>query len=166
MYRLICMVFVADLIACRLNLLMSAVACRLVAPRLWSGFLVWLLQTLLLAGWCGGFCGVRVSKALAACLFSCLFCLLKRGSVYKVLNFDQTYIAFVCFCVSWFDSQGVWIGRAICSVISGNSSCIIGRPSLIHVCWVLFGAWLLSQSNDDCIWLAKFLPLLCIEIEW
>ena len=82
------MVFVADLIACRLNLLMSAVACRLVAPRLWSGFLVWLLQTLLLAGWCGGFCGVRVSKALAACLFSCLFCLLKRGSVYKVLNFD------------------------------------------------------------------------------
>jgi len=38
---LICMIFVADLVACRL---MSAVAYRPVkTPRLWSGFLVWLL---------------------------------------------------------------------------------------------------------------------------
>ena len=36
-------IFVADLIACRLNLFTSAVACRLVTPRLWSGLLVWLL---------------------------------------------------------------------------------------------------------------------------
>jgi hypothetical protein len=33
-------------------------------------------------------------------------------------------------------------------------------PSLIRVCWVSFGAWLLGQSNYDCIWLAKFPPLL------
>ena len=41
--RLICMNSVADLIACRLNFAMSAMACRPVTPRLWSGFLVWLL---------------------------------------------------------------------------------------------------------------------------
>jgi len=35
--------FVADLIACRLNFSMSAVACRPVTLRLWSGFLMWLL---------------------------------------------------------------------------------------------------------------------------
>jgi len=35
--------FVADLIACRLNIFMSAVG-RPVTPRLWSGFLVCLLQ--------------------------------------------------------------------------------------------------------------------------
>jgi hypothetical protein len=46
----------------------------------------------------------------------------------------------------------------------GSSSCIIGRPSLIRVCWVLFGAWLLCRSNYDCIWHAKYPPLLCIEI--
>ena len=41
---LICMIIVADLIACRLNLFMGAVACtRPVTPRLWSGLLVWLL---------------------------------------------------------------------------------------------------------------------------
>jgi hypothetical protein len=39
--RLICIIFVADLIACRLK--MSSVACRPVTPRLWSGFRVWLL---------------------------------------------------------------------------------------------------------------------------
>jgi hypothetical protein len=33
-------------------------------------------------------------------LFSCLFCLLDRGSVYTVLNFDWVYIAFVCLFVS------------------------------------------------------------------
>jgi hypothetical protein len=44
-------VFVADLIACRLSHLMSAVACRPGTPRMleslswmWSGFLVWLLE--------------------------------------------------------------------------------------------------------------------------
>ena len=42
--HLICMVLVTDLIACRLNFFMSAVACRPVRTlRLWSGFLVWLL---------------------------------------------------------------------------------------------------------------------------
>jgi hypothetical protein len=51
------------------------------------------------------------------------------------------------------------------SANTGSSSCIIGRPSLICVCWGLFGAWLLGRSNYDCIWLAKYPPLLCIEIE-
>jgi len=40
MTRLICKILVADLIACRLDFFMSAVP---VTPRLWSGFLVWLL---------------------------------------------------------------------------------------------------------------------------
>jgi len=39
-------------------------------------------------------------------------------------------------------------------------------PSLIRVSWVSFGAWLLGRSNYDCIWLAKFPLLLCIEIVW
>jgi hypothetical protein len=37
------MIFVADLVACRLNLVMSAVAYRQVPLRLWNGFLMWLL---------------------------------------------------------------------------------------------------------------------------
>jgi hypothetical protein len=38
------MIFVADLLAYRLDFFMSAVACRPVRTlRLWSGFLVWLL---------------------------------------------------------------------------------------------------------------------------
>jgi len=53
-------VFVANLIACRLDFITSAVACRPVTPRLWSGFLVWPLYTVpfLLAGWYEGFYGV------------------------------------------------------------------------------------------------------------
>jgi len=44
MPRLICMIFVADLIACRLNLLMSAVASIPENPRLRRDvFLAWLL---------------------------------------------------------------------------------------------------------------------------
>jgi hypothetical protein len=43
MSRLICIMFVTDLIACRLDFNMSAVARRPVTPRLWSGLLVWLL---------------------------------------------------------------------------------------------------------------------------
>jgi hypothetical protein len=45
MSRHICMIFVADLTACRLDFFTSvaAVACRPATPRLWSGFLVWLL---------------------------------------------------------------------------------------------------------------------------
>ena len=40
-------------------------------------------------------------------LFSCLFCLLSRGSVYVVPNFDEMHIAFVwLYGVSWFHSQG------------------------------------------------------------
>jgi len=42
MSRLICMIFIADLIACRLDI-MNTVACRPITLRLWSGFLVWLL---------------------------------------------------------------------------------------------------------------------------
>jgi hypothetical protein len=38
------MIFVVNVIACRLSFLMSAVACRSVTLRLWSGFLVWLLS--------------------------------------------------------------------------------------------------------------------------
>jgi uncharacterized protein (DUF983 family) len=38
MSRPVCVIFVAYLIACRLNIFMSAV----VTPSLWSGFLVWL----------------------------------------------------------------------------------------------------------------------------
>jgi hypothetical protein len=51
----------------------------------------------------------------------------------------------------------------ICQVIMSSSSCMIGRLSLIRVCWVSFGMWLLGWSNYDCIWLAKLPPLLCIE---
>jgi hypothetical protein len=61
------MIFVADLVACRLYFLICAVACRTVNPRLWSGFLHgccrWCL--LFLVGGCEGFYGVRVSEALA-----------------------------------------------------------------------------------------------------
>jgi hypothetical protein len=42
MSRLICMIFVADLLACRIEFFMSAV-CRPGTQRLWSGFPVWLL---------------------------------------------------------------------------------------------------------------------------
>ena len=35
--------FAVDLIAYRLRFFMSAVACRPATPRLWSGFLLWLL---------------------------------------------------------------------------------------------------------------------------
>ena len=42
---------------------------------------------------------------------------------------------------------------------------IIGKPGLVRVCWVSFGAWLLDGPEDhDCIWLAYFPPLLRIEI--
>ena len=40
---LIYMIFIADLIACRRNCFMGAVACRPVTPKRWNGFLVWLL---------------------------------------------------------------------------------------------------------------------------
>jgi hypothetical protein len=56
------------------------------------------MPLLLLAGWCGGFCGVRISEAQLV-LFSYLFCLLGRGIVYTVLNFDQVYITFVFICM-------------------------------------------------------------------
>jgi len=38
MPRLICLIFVADLIACRLSYFMGAVVCKPVTPRLWVGF--------------------------------------------------------------------------------------------------------------------------------
>jgi hypothetical protein len=43
MSLLICLKFVVDLVACRLSVFTSAVACRPVTQRLWSGFLAWLL---------------------------------------------------------------------------------------------------------------------------
>jgi hypothetical protein len=43
MSLLISLIFVADLIACMLSNFVSAVACRPVTPRLWSGILVWVL---------------------------------------------------------------------------------------------------------------------------
>jgi len=52
----------------------------------------------------------------------------------------------------------------VTQVIMGNSYCISGRSSLLCVCWVSFGAWLLSRSNNDCIRLANFRPLLRVEI--
>jgi len=42
---------------------------------------------------------------------------------------------------------GVWIGSAICQVITGNFSCIIGRPGLICACRVSFGARKPNQSR-------------------
>jgi len=66
--------------------------------------------------------------------FSSHFCLLDRGAVCTaaVLEFDQMYIAFVWVYVSWFHSQGgVRIGNAIYKIITGNSSCIIGRPEFV-----------------------------------
>jgi hypothetical protein len=62
------MIFAADLIACRLNSFMSAVARRSVTPRLWSGFLVWLLYMVPVAPSriVLGVYGVQVSEALAA----------------------------------------------------------------------------------------------------
>jgi hypothetical protein len=41
MSRLICMISVPDLIACRLNFIIGAVAYRPVTLRMWSRFLVW-----------------------------------------------------------------------------------------------------------------------------
>ena len=98
---------------------------------------------LLLAEWCEGFCNVRVSEALAAYVVlvpSLLPCW--KGRVYTVLIFDRVCLV-VCL---WFQSQGIQIG-AICWFIPGNSSCIIGRPGWIRVCWVLFGAWLLGRRT-------------------
>jgi hypothetical protein len=66
-------------------------------------------------------------------LFSFLLCMLTRVSVYTVLNFGSTHVAFVWLYVSWFHIQGVWIDGAICYVIMGNFSCIIGRPILLCV---------------------------------
>jgi hypothetical protein len=59
MSRLICMISVADLIACRLSFFMSDLRdCEVVFL---CGCCRWYL--LLLARWCGGFCDVRVSEA-------------------------------------------------------------------------------------------------------
>jgi hypothetical protein len=70
------------------------------------------------------------------------FCLLSRGSVYTEHKIDQMYIAFVWLYVSWFHSQGIWIG----SVITGDPSCI-----LADLVWYVFaGFWRnrdISKSN-------------------
>jgi hypothetical protein len=113
------MFFVADLVVCsKLNCFMSAVAFKPVAPRLRSGFLVWLLYMVPVAPirmvW--RVCGVQVSKALAASLCCARAFpapsnkLVGRGRVNTALSFDQMYGWLV---VSWFHSQWVRIGRAI-----------------------------------------------------
>ena len=116
---------------------------------------------LLLAGWCGGFCNVQVNGALAAHVVLVPFLLVGEVST-QYLFLIRRNCLLVCLLVLY---PGVWIGIAICLVIMGNCSCIIaGRPISIGVCWVSFGAWLLGRSNYDCIRLAKFLTMLCIEI--
>ena len=76
--------------------LSDAVACRPVTPRLWRGFLVWLLYI--------------VPVALSKMVWRVLWCLSKRGI--------GVLVPFLCcagVCVSWLHIQGVWIGRAILS---------------------------------------------------
>ena len=80
MSRLIGMIFVADLIACRVHVFMSAVACnssRPVISRLWSGFLVWLLLEMMhvafsWTGWRVFRCPSKrgVSSLCCSCAFS------------------------------------------------------------------------------------------------
>jgi hypothetical protein len=114
MSRLICMIFVADLIVSRLIFLMtrSAVICRPVSSRLWSGFLVWLLFMILLllpSGMVWRVCGVRVSEACISSLCcSRAFSACWVGKASTPLISDQLYITFIWLCVSWFHSQGVW----------------------------------------------------------
>ena len=125
---------------------------------------------LLLAGWCEGFYGVQVSEAISAyvvMLFSCLFCLLSRGSVYVVPNFDEMHIAFVwLYGVSWFHSQGY--GLAVPSARLPRATLLALLADLvwlIRICWVSFTAWLLSRNGYDCIWLTIFLSLLSFRLE-
>jgi len=71
----ICMIFVADLIAWRLGCFMSAVACRAVTPKLWSGFLVWLLWMVPVAPsgmvWRGLRCGSFSSLCCPCAFYAC-----------------------------------------------------------------------------------------------
>jgi hypothetical protein len=93
------------------------------------------------------------------------FCLSGRRSVYTAINFNKVHIVngiqynihsiVYLLCLFELMSLGfiarVSIGSAISWIITGDSSCSTCRPSLIHVCWILFGAWLLGRSNYDCI---------------
>jgi hypothetical protein len=62
-----------------------------------------------------------------------------------------------------FIARGYGLAAPSARLLWANLFALLGRPSLIRVCWVLFGAWLLGRSNYDCIWLVKFPPLLHIH---
>ena len=47
----------------------------------------------------------------------------------------------------------------------GNSSCIIGRPSLIRIRWVSFGAWLLGRGNLEAPGLLSFRRCCALRLE-
>jgi hypothetical protein len=97
----------------RLSVCMSAVACRPVTPRLWSGFLVWLLQKVPVAPsrmvWRVLRCRSMRGNSRLPMLFSCLFCLLKRGSVYTCSTvigcisrcFGCTFLGFIARGMNW-----------------------------------------------------------------
>ena len=59
---------------------------------------------------------------------------------------NRLFVYHVCLVVSLGFIQGVWIGSALYLVIMG-SSCIIGRPSLISVCWVSFDWGVVAGSE-------------------
>jgi hypothetical protein len=105
-------------------------------------------------------CPSKQGASSLCCLFSCLFCLLDRGNVYTVFYFDQ-------MLVISFIASGNGLAAPSASLratpLTGNSSCMNGRPSLTRVCWVPYGARLLGRSNCDCTRLAKSPPLLRIK---
>ena len=70
------------------------------------------------------------------------------------------YIAFVCMSLGIIAREN---GLAAPSAKLSRATflALLAAPGLIR-CWVSFGSWLLGRSNYDCIWLAKFSPLLCI----
>jgi len=77
---------------------------------------------------------------LFLCLVVLCVCLFGMKSVRTVIGFNPIIIAFVWLDASWFQSQGMLIGRVICSV-KGNSSCICGGSSysglaeLLAICY-------------------------------
>jgi hypothetical protein len=109
-------VFVADLIACRLDVFMSAVGSLCDCYK-------WCL--LLLAGWCEESYGVRVSEALTAYVVLVLFLLVGVGEVSRtqyLISIKCMSRSFNCMSLGFIPSHGVWIGSAICKDITGISS--------------------------------------------
>ena len=120
------------------------------------GCCIWFL--LLLAGCSEIFCGIITSltrtqqNSSICCSRGLSACWARVGKCFNS-TLNHMFIAFVWLYVSWFHSQRVWVGRVICYVIMGNSSCAVGRPSLIRVCWESFGAWLLGRSQRSLFFL-------------